>query len=140
MTTWTHIATHRYRIDGDVLWWDPAGPIEKPHAEQLIQVIKMLAAHRRPLYILANVGNWQPMSPEIRKVYAQGSRNLGIPLTIITYGTLKTLPVTARLLLRAIFLLTGQDFRIHQTPTQETALALLAELKKRKDRPATPGE
>lgn len=126
------IGPHHYRVEEDLLLWQPCGEVLPEHARRVVQVA--LEIHQRHGYVLylLDGSEAKPLGPAARRVVIEGLRPLSGSLALSAFGVNWIIRGSGTLLFSAARLVTGLHFPFRFAATEAEARAFLNEYRKQR--------
>jgi len=109
MSTWTPLGPHRYRIEGDVLFWCPGGEVAPEHATAVCELFMKLQKEFGYILWLIDATQSIPVPPETRRVYAQWMATSNCRLSVNAFQSSVAARTMADLVIRGVRLRAGVE-------------------------------
>lgn len=126
MSAWQVVGPHRYRFEGDILYWSPTGEVTAEHAAQVCRLFDQQArSYGYVLWLVDGAGSL-PVGAEARRVYAAWMEAATCPLYIAPFRAPVAATTMASLVLRAVQLRRGAAVYSQHSETEAQARGYLA--------------
>lgn len=125
MSGWQALGPHRYRFEGDILWWCPSGEITAEHAAQVCRLFDQQAQQYGYVLWLVDAAGSLPVGVEARRIYAAWMEAATAPLYVAPFRAPVAASTMASLVMRGVQLRRGAAVYSQQSDTEAQARAYL---------------
>ena len=127
MDDWIEVGTHRYYVDGDMLFWCPSGEVLPEHVDQVCALLRRITAQYGYALWLVDALRSIPVGYDSRRPYAHWLTQWQGALYTASFRSTLSTRTTAELTSRAVRMNSSTEIEIKNFATESGARSYLRE-------------
>ena len=127
MDDWTALGPHRYRLDGDMLYWRPAGEVLPEHVDAVCALLRQITDQYGYALWLVDALRSIPVGYESRRRYLHWLTQWQGALFMAVFRATVPASTAADLTMRAVRMLTSSEIESKTFDTEAAAWTYLRE-------------